>query len=77
MLGWLGYGAAAQVPGAGTDRDELNRLKHSLSLLSPHMVQDNYLQSLEKCRLRNGAPPPPRFVQELVTAWRVLWRWTR
>jgi hypothetical protein len=56
-------------------RDELNRLKHSLSLLSPSSVQDSYQQSLERCRLKNGTPPAPRFVQELVTAWRVLWRW--
>jgi hypothetical protein len=66
-----------EFPRNAMTREELNRLKHSLSLLSPHTVQDNYMQSLEKCSLRNGAPPAPRMIQELVTLWRVLWRWRK
>lgn len=60
-----------------TTLEELDRLKHSVALLSPKTRVNNYLQSREKCRLDNGAPRPPRFVQELVPIWRVLWRWSR
>jgi hypothetical protein len=58
-------------------REELNQLKRSLLMLSPHGVQDNYQKTLENCRLREGAPPPPRMMQELVTLWRILWRWRK
>jgi hypothetical protein len=54
--------------------EELKQLKRSLSMLSPYMVRDNYQKLLEKCRLREGALPTPRMMQELVTLWRVLWQ---
>ncbi len=41
------------------------------------MVQDNYEKLLERCRLRAGMPPPPCMMQELVTLWKVLWRWRK
>jgi len=57
--------------------EELNRLKRSLSMLSAHAVRDGYQKTLEKCRLREGMPPSPRTVQELVTLWKLLWRWRK
>jgi len=56
---------------------ELKQLKRSLSMLSPYTVRDNYQKQLEKCRLWEGSPPAPRMMQELVTLWRVLWRWLK
>jgi len=55
-------------------REQLKELKRSLSLLSPHTVRGKYEETLLKCRLRGESPPPPRLMQELVTLWRVLWR---
>jgi hypothetical protein len=57
--------------------EELKQLKRSLSMLSPYSVRDNYQKLLDKCRLREGAPPTPRMMQELVTLWRVLWTWRK
>lgn len=75
MLAWPGMAQRPEFPGSVMTRDELNRLKRSLSLLSPYAVRDNYERMLEKCRLREGAPPSPRMMQELVTLWKVLWKW--
>jgi hypothetical protein len=67
-----------EFPAIVMTAEELKQLKRSLSMLSPHTVRDNYQELLEKCRLREGSPPPtPRMMQELVTLWRVLWGWRK
>jgi hypothetical protein len=65
-----------EFPASVMTREQLKELRQALSMLSPYTVRDNYQKLLEKCRLREGAPPTPR-VQELVTLWRVLWRWRK
>jgi hypothetical protein len=61
-------------------REELKQLKRSLSMLSPHTVRDNYQKMLEKCRLRDGSPPPPPIeagtrdvVEALVDMAKLMW----
>jgi hypothetical protein len=66
-----------EFPASAMTREQLKDLKRSLSMLSPHTVRDNYQKLLEKCRLHEGAPPTPRVMQELVTLWRLLWRWRK
>jgi len=66
-----------EFPAMVMTAEELKQLKRSLSMLSPHTVQDNYQKLLEKCRLREEALPTPRMMQELVTLWRVLWTWRK
>jgi hypothetical protein len=46
-----------EFPAKAMTREELRELKRSLSLLSPHTVQDNYTELLASCRLRDGTPP--------------------
>ena len=62
-----------EFPANVMTREQLKELKRSLSMLSPHTVRDKYQKLLEQCRLRGGAPPSPRVMQELVTLWKVLW----
>lgn len=66
-----------EFPASVMTREELKQLKRSLSILSPYAVRDNYKVMLEKCRLREGALPTPRMMQELVTLWKVLRGWRK
>lgn len=56
-------------------RDELKSLERNLSLLSPAIVKERYKQLADRCRFLDL--PTPRVIQELVTTWRVLWRWRK
>jgi hypothetical protein len=56
-------------------RQQLKELERSLSLLSPHIVKEKYRQVADRCRFLDL--PTPRVMQELVTTWRVLWRWRK
>jgi hypothetical protein len=57
-------------------REELDSLKHRLSLLSPNHVRQEYLAQLERCRLEREVPPP-YVIQRLVVMWKLLWKWRR
>jgi len=56
-------------------RDQLKNLERNLSLLSPAIVKERYQQLADRCRFLDL--PSPRVIQELVTTWRVLWRWQK
>ena len=56
-------------------RQQLKELERSLSLLSPHIVKEKYRQVADRCRFLDL--PTPRVMQELVTTWKVLWRWRK
>jgi hypothetical protein len=64
-------------PASVMTREELNRLKRPVSMLSPHTVRHNYRKLLERCRSLQDTLPTPRMMQELVTLWKVLWRWPK
>jgi hypothetical protein len=53
----------------------LRELHRSLLLLSPEVVRDRYIKIVDRCRFMELATP--RMMQELVTAWRVLWKWRK
>ena len=59
------------------NREELAERQRRLALLSPHHVAQAYRQAHEACRIEGDRLPRASAVQELVTAWRVLWRWRR
>jgi len=63
----------SSVPNDKLTRQQLQELERSLSLLSPPIVEERYRQAADRCRFLDL--PTPRVVQELVTTWRVLWRW--
>jgi hypothetical protein len=54
-------------------REQLEDFQRSLTLLSPDMVKERYRRAADRCRLLDL--PTPKVIQELVTAWKVLWKW--
>jgi hypothetical protein len=65
----------SSIPNDALTRQELRELERRLSLLSPHIVKEKYRQAADRCRFLDL--PTPRVIQELVTTWRVLWRWRK
>ena len=63
----------AQLPNDAMTREQLEDFHHNLTLLSPDMVKQRYRQAADRCRFLDL--PTPRVIQELVTAWKVLWKW--
>jgi hypothetical protein len=65
----------ASIPNDALTREQLKQLERNLSLLSPYAVKEKYRQAADRCRFLDL--PTPRVVQELVTTWKVLWRWRK
>jgi len=63
------------LPNDALTRQQLQQLERNLSLLSPHTVKERYRLLADRCRLLDL--PSPRVMQELVTVWKVLWRWRK
>lgn len=63
------------TPNDALTREQLKQLERNLSLLSPHIVKEKYRQAADRCRFLDL--PTPRVMQELVTTWKVLWRWRK
>lgn len=55
------------------NREQIQDLRRSLSLLSPSSVLDFYRTVHKDCAPERK--PSPRVMQQLVTAWKVLRRW--
>lgn len=56
---------------------ELAERRRRLSRLSPHHVADAYRQAYEACRMDGERLPRASAVQEMVAAWKLLWKWRR
>jgi hypothetical protein len=56
---------------------ELEDCQQRLSMLSPYHVTNAYRQAYEACRMDGDRLPKASAVQELVTAWKLLWKWRR
>lgn len=56
-------------------QEGLEELRRTLSLLSEPHVRQFYERAYEECKLAPKGVPPPRAVQELVAAWKILWKW--
>jgi hypothetical protein len=63
------------TPNDALTREQLNHFERNLSLLSPYLVKEKYRQAADRCRFLDL--PTPRVIQELVTTWKVLWRWRK
>jgi hypothetical protein len=55
----------------------LQEKQRRLSMLSPHGVAEEYRRAYSACRMEGDKLPRASAVQELVTAWKVLWGWRR
>ena len=56
------------------NRAELAGHQRCLATLSPHYVADAYRQAHEACRMEGERLPKASAVQELVTAWKLMWK---
>jgi hypothetical protein len=62
-------------PNDAMTEEQLRELRRSLQLLSPHMVKEKYKTVMDRCRFYDLATP--KMMQELVTLWKVLWKWRK
>ena len=58
-------------------RAELKERERRLSLLSPQHVAEEYRRAYETCRMDGDRLPSASAVQEMVTAWKLLWSWRK
>jgi hypothetical protein len=56
---------------------ELRGLQERLARLSKYSVQEAYRRAHDACRMDGDKLPGPRTIQELVQAWKQLWKWRR
>jgi hypothetical protein len=63
------------LPNDAMNKKQIEELHRELSMLSPYHVREKYKTLLDKCRFLELASP--RMMQELVTLWKLLWRWRR
>ena len=62
-------------PDRPMSEQELAEHRRSLSMVSPYHVAQAYRDAYDKCRMDGERLPSARAVQELVTAWKLLWKW--
>ena len=55
-------------------RNDLNQLRQSLAHLSIDAVRHAYQTAYARCRMVNDRIPSARSIQELVQAWKQLWK---
>jgi hypothetical protein len=65
----------ANLPSEVMSKKEIESLRRSLSMLSPYVVKEKYKTAIDRCRFMELATP--RMMQELVTLWKVLWKWRK
>jgi hypothetical protein len=58
-------------------KGELAERERRLSMLSPHHVADAYRKAHDACRMDDDRVPKASAVQELVAAWKLMWKWRR
>ena len=56
---------------------ELKALQQNLARLSEPSVRQAYQRAWEECRMKGERIPPAKAVQQLVQAWKQLWKWRR
>jgi hypothetical protein len=55
--------------------EELEQLRQNVAKLSEDGVRRFYRLAWEDCRMKGDRLPPAKAVQQLVQAWKQLWRW--
>jgi len=68
--------------GRGTDdrpfsAEELRDLQDRLARLTEPSLEAVYRRAHGACRMEGDRLPGPRVIQELVQAWKQLWKWRR
>ncbi len=55
--------------------EELKAHKNRLAMLAPQHVELQFREAYERCRMVDDRQPKVRAIQELVVAWKLLWKW--
>lgn len=63
------------LPNDAMTEQQIQEMRRSLQLLSPFHVREKYKTVLDRCRFMELASP--KMMQELVTLWKVLWKWRK
>jgi len=59
-------------------QQELDEFSRQLSMLHDSRVREIYREAWQKCQLvKDGNLPAPYAIQQLVRAWKTLWKWRR
>lgn len=58
-------------------KEQLKEMRQGFARLHPSALQIRYQQLWTELRMSSNAPPHPAVVQELVQAWKQLWKWRR
>jgi integrase len=75
---WYLVVAVAEEPDNRTfSAAELRDLQERLARLSEPSVRAAYRRAHDACRMDRDRLPGPRSIQELVQAWKQLWKWRR
>jgi hypothetical protein len=64
-----------KIPNDAMTKEQLEDLERGLAHLPPDMVRERFKSAADRCRFLEL--PSPRVVQELVAAWKILWRWRK
>jgi len=57
--------------------DEIRSLKRNLSMLSDYSVREMYREAHRAAAMESDRLPSPKVIQQLVVAWKQLWKWRR
>jgi hypothetical protein len=57
--------------------DELKQLRRNLALMSEAGVESAYNEAYKQCAIKGGRLPRPTAIQQLVQAWKQLWKWKK
>jgi hypothetical protein len=56
-------------------REDLKEIRERLAHLNMDAVRHAYQTAYARCRMLNDRVPSARSIQELVQAWKQLWKW--
>jgi hypothetical protein len=57
--------------------ENLKSLQRHLPMLSGASLENFYNAAHKECCLGHKGVPAPRAIQQVVTAWKLLWKWKR
>jgi hypothetical protein len=67
----------ARRPDPPLTNEQLASRQRQLSMLSPQHVEQAYREAHEAARMVGDRLPRASAVQELVIAWKLLWKWRK
>jgi hypothetical protein len=60
---------------APLSKQQIESFRHSLQMLSPSHVREQYITAHANCCLARGELPKPAEIQRMLCIWKILWEW--